>query len=52
VARDLNLPLLNLNKVMINEGGSVETDGHGVMMGCKSSILNANRNPGMSQAQA
>lgn len=37
---------------MINEGGSVEIDGQGTMMACKSSILNSNRNPGMTQAQA
>jgi len=37
---------------MINEGGSVELDGHGTLMACKSSILNNNRNPGMSQLKA
>lgn len=37
---------------MVNEGGSVEIDGNGVLMACKSSILNSNRNPGMSQQQA
>ena len=37
---------------MINEGGSVEIDGNGVLMACKSSILNNNRNPGMTQQQA
>lgn len=31
---------------MVNEGGSVEIDGNGVLMACKSSILNNNRNPG------
>lgn len=30
---------------MVNEGGSVEIDGNGVLMACKSSILNNNRNP-------
>jgi len=44
--------LIDLNAVMINEGGSVEVDGHGTLMACKSSILNKNRNPGMTQAQA
>jgi len=38
--------------IMINEGGSVEIDGHGTLMACKSSILNDNRNPGMTQSQA
>jgi agmatine deiminase len=37
---------------MTNEGGSFEIDGDGTLMACKSSILNANRNPGMTQAQA
>ncbi|MDZ7881198.1 MAG: agmatine deiminase family protein [Saprospiraceae bacterium] len=37
---------------MVNEGGSVEIDGHGSFMACKSSILNSNRNAGMTQAQA
>lgn len=37
---------------MINEGGSVEIDGNGTFMACKSSILNNNRNPSMTQAQA
>ncbi len=41
-----------LNEVMINEGGSVEQDGNGVLMACKSSVLNDNRNPGMTQSQA
>ena len=44
--------VVDLNSVMINEGGSVELDGHGSLMACKSSILNNNRNPGMTQAQA
>lgn len=36
---------------MINEGGSVEIDGKGTMMGCRSSITNKNRNPKLSEAQ-
>lgn len=43
---------INLNDVMVNEGGSVEIDGKGVLMACRSSILNKNRNPGMTQQQA
>lgn len=42
-------PRVDLNDVLINEGGSIELDGHGALMACKSSILNANRNPGMTQ---
>lgn len=46
---------LSLSKVvvpMINEGGSVEIDGQGTLMAKKSSILNDNRNPNLSQAEA
>ncbi|HQD08436.1 MAG TPA: agmatine deiminase family protein [Flavihumibacter sp.] len=43
---------VDINGIMINEGGSVEIDGKGTLMACKSSILNNNRNPGMTQAQA
>lgn len=57
LATDLGLPVVNLNSVMVNEGGSCEYDGNGTMMACKSSILsqspaNTIRNPGMTQAQA
>lgn len=52
IASNISLPLININDVMIIEGGSVEIDGHGTMMACKSSILNNNRNPKMSQATA
>lgn len=52
IAASQGTPVVNLNSVMINEGGSVEIDGHGVLMACKSSILNKNRNPGMTQQQA
>ena len=44
--------VVSLNNVMINEGGSVELDGRGTLMACKSSILNNNRNPGMTQTDA
>jgi Peptidylarginine deiminase and related enzymes len=51
LANNKNMPKINLNNVMINEGGSVEIDGNGTLMACKSSILNENRNPGMTQKQ-
>ncbi|MFI8460635.1 agmatine/peptidylarginine deiminase [Kitasatospora sp. NPDC085464] len=35
---------------LVAEGGAVETDGAGTLMATRSSIINANRNPGMSQA--
>jgi len=44
--------VIDLNTIMINEGGSVELDGNGTLMACKSSILNDNRNAGMTQQQA
>jgi agmatine deiminase len=52
IANDQDLNLIDINTEMINEGGSVEIDGHGTLMACKSSILNENRNPGMTQEQA
>lgn len=52
IAADQGRTLIDLNSKMTNEGGSVEIDGHGTLMACKSSILNSNRNPGMTQAQA
>jgi agmatine deiminase len=52
IGQSQNRTVVDLNSIMINEGGSVELDGHGSLMACKSSILNNNRNPGMTQAQA
>jgi agmatine deiminase len=45
IAQDHNTKNIDLNEVLINEGGSVEIDGNGTLMACKSSIINANRNP-------
>lgn len=50
VASDLSLPLQPVP--MVNEAGSIEVDGRGTMMAKKSSILNDNRNPGVSQDEA
>ena len=50
VADALGLPCTTIP--MINEGGSVEIDGKGTLMAKRSSILNANRNPGLTQAGA
>ncbi|MET8622524.1 agmatine deiminase family protein [Kitasatospora sp. NPDC004669] len=36
---------------LVTEGGAVETDAAGTLMATSSSIVNSNRNPGMSQAQ-
>jgi agmatine deiminase len=43
---------IDIKHLMVNEGGSVEIDGNGTLMACKSSILNENRNPGINQQQA
>ena len=52
IAKGQNIRVINLNNVMINEGGSIEIDGNGTLMACKSSILNTNRNPQMTQEEA
>lgn len=52
IATDQGKPIVNINSIMTNEGGSVVMDGNGTLLACKSSILNANRNPNMTQAQA
>lgn len=44
--------VVNLNSTMKVEGGGFEIDGNGTFMATKSSILNSNRNPGMTQAKA
>ena len=44
--------LQRIDVLMTNEGGSVEVDGKGTMMAKRSSILNSNRNLGLTQAQA
>ena len=36
---------------LVSEGGAIETDGSGTLMATESSIINPNRNPGMTQAQ-
>ncbi len=52
IGQDQNKTVIDLNSIMVNEGGSVELDGKGTLMACKSSILNDNRNPGMTQKEA
>lgn len=52
VGNALGMTVINLNSSMKIEGGAYEIDGNGVFMACKSSILNNNRNAGMTQAQA
>ncbi|MBY8886354.1 agmatine deiminase family protein [Streptomyces sp. PTM05] len=36
---------------LVSEGGAIETDGAGTVMATRSSIINSDRNPGMTQAQ-
>lgn len=52
IGKDQGRTVVDLNHTMINEGGSVEIDGHGTLLACKSSILNKNRNPNMTVEQA
>lgn len=52
IANDQNTTKVDLNKMMVNEGGAVEVDGSGTLLATKSAILNNNRNPDMTQAQA
>lgn len=52
VAEATDMPFVQLNKKMILEGGAVELDGRGSLMATRSSILNGNRNPGMTQSEA
>lgn len=52
VARAIGMPFVQLDKQMILEGGAVELDGKGSLMATRSSILNENRNPGMTQPEA
>jgi agmatine deiminase len=52
IAQDQGRTVIDINSIMTSEGGSIEIDGNGSLMACKSSILNANRNQGMTQNQA
>lgn len=56
IGKDLGVKVIDLGEEMVNEGGSVETDGNGVLMACKSSVISqekeAIRNPGMTQSEA
>ncbi len=50
VSAALNVPRIDLNNIVL-EGGAIEHDGHGTMMATRSSILDAARNPGLTQVQ-
>ncbi|WP_018352737.1 agmatine deiminase family protein [Longispora albida] len=48
VAGYLSLPFTTAG--FVGEGGAIETDGDGTVMATESSLVNKNRNPGMSRA--
>lgn len=52
IAKDQNRTKVDVGTLMVNEGGAVEIDGNGTLLATKSAILNNNRNPDMTQAQA
>jgi len=52
IAEDQDKINVDLNGIMVNEGGAIEIDGKGTLLATKSAILNDNRNPGMTSAQA
>ena len=52
IAQDQGYPFVDLSYEMVNEGGSIELDGNGTLLACKSSIFNANRNPGLTVPEA
>jgi agmatine deiminase len=50
VASKVGVPRIDLNSTVL-EGGAIEVDDNGVLMATRSSILEPNRNPGLTQAQ-
>lgn len=56
IGKDLGIKVIDLGEEMVNEGGSVETDGNGVLMACKSSVISQEkesiRNKGITQSEA
>ena len=56
IGKDLGVKVIDLGEEMVNEGGSVETDGNGVLMACKSSVISQEkesiRNKGITQSEA
>ncbi len=52
ISADQGKTLVDLNNVLTVEGGSIEMDGNGTLLATKSSILNNNRNAGVTKAQA
>lgn len=52
IASEQGKTLVDINSIMVNEGGAVEIDGNGTLLTTKSATININRNPNMTQAQA
>ena len=52
VGTDIGITVVDLNASLKVEGGAMDIDGNGTFMATKTSILNSNRNPGITQAQA
>ena len=50
ISEAMGIPKVDISMVL--EGGAIEVDGAGTFMATRSSILNKNRNPGLTQAQA
>lgn len=48
ISPDIGVPYIDLS-AMVLEGGAIEVDGAGSMLATKSSIINSNRNPGLTQ---
>jgi agmatine deiminase len=52
IAMEQGKTAIDINEIMVNEGGAIEIDGNGTLLATKSAILNSNRNPKMTEAQA
>lgn len=50
ISQTLNIERISLEEVVL-EGGAMELDGKGTFLATKSSILNKNRNPSLTQSQ-
>lgn len=50
VSQAIAMPLVDVN-AMVLEGGSIEIDGQGTMFATRSSIVNSNRNPSLTEPQ-